>query len=255
MKKILLISLMLFPYAYGSGQKQQMTKPAIPEPVDQKMDPEVKIIQPGVRDNDAPSDAIVLFNGADINPEWEDSKGNPPKWIVKDGALIVVKGSGIIKTKRKFSNFQLHIEWKTPSDASGDGQWRGNSGVYFQELYELQVLDSYNNRTYRNGQAGAMYQQHAPLVNVCRKPGEWQSYDIIFSAPVLSKDTNTYFTPPRVTVLQNGVLIQNNVSLRGPTDNGIPEYYINKHKHGPGSLVLQDHSIPVAYKNIWIREL
>ncbi|MCX6254814.1 MAG: DUF1080 domain-containing protein [Bacteroidia bacterium] len=262
MKKSLIISLMLFSCVYSSGQEQK-TVPTTPRPAEPtKMtpamteiwDPEVKIIQPGVTNSDAPSDAIVLFNGNDISAEWTDYKGNPSKWIVKDGTLICVKGSGVIQTKRKFSNFQLHIEWKTPSEVTGESQGRGNSGVYLQELYEVQVLDSYNNRTYRNGQAGSIYKQHPPLVNVCKKPGEWQTYDIIYTAPTFGNDSTLYITPPRVTVLQNGVLIQNNVSLRGPTEYiGIPEYFIKK--HGPASLVLQDHGNPVAYRNIWIREL
>lgn len=231
------------------GEENQM-KPGMTE----IMEPEVTIVQPGSSDKNAPSDAIVLFNGSDINSEWSDAQGNSSKWVVKDGELLCVKGSGIIKTKRKFDNFQLHIEWKSPSEVSGDGQGRGNSGVYLQELYEVQVLDSYNNRTYRNGQAGSLYKQYAPLVNVSRKPGEWQSYDIIYTAPTFNDDTTTYYTPPRVTVLHNGVLVQNNVSLRGPTLYiGIPEYFIKK--HGAGSLVLQDHGNPVAYRNIWIREL
>lgn len=217
-------------------------------------DPEVKIIQPGATDPEASSDAIVLFNGNDINSEWTDNQGNPSKWIVQDGALVCVRGSGVIKSKRKFSNFQLHIEWKTPSEVTGESQGRGNSGVFLQELYEVQVLDSYNNRTYRNGQAGSIYKQYPPLVNTCKKPGEWQSYDIIFTAPVFGNDSTVFAIPPRVTVIQNGVLVQNNVSLRGPTEYiGIPEYFIKK--HGPGSLVLQDHGNPVAYRNIWIREL
>ena len=245
------------------GQVQQTVKSPVPKPEDkdkmtpgmtEKWDPEVKIIQPGKTDSDAPSDAIVLFDGSDINKEWEDNKGNPSKWILNEGALVCVKGSGVIKTKRKFSNFQLHIEWRTPSDVVGESQGRGNSGVFLQELYEVQVLDSYNNRTYRHGQAGSLYKQHAPLVNASRKPGEWQSYDIIYTAPTFNSDTTTYFTPPRVTILHNGVLIQNNVSLRGPTEYiGIPEYFIKP--HGPASLVLQDHGNPVAYRNIWIREL
>lgn len=217
-------------------------------------DPEVPVIQPGTVNSDAPSDAIVLFNGSDVNQEWSDSKGNPTKWIVKDGELVCVRGSGVIQTKRKFGSVQLHIEWKTPSDVQGESQGRGNSGVYLQELYEVQVLDSYNNRTYRNGQAGSLYKQYAPLVNASRKPGEWQAYDIIYTAPTFGKDSTSYLTPPRVTVLHNGVLIQNNVVLRGPTEYiGIPEYFIKV--HGPGSLVLQDHGNPVAYRNIWIREL
>ncbi|MCE5346584.1 MAG: DUF1080 domain-containing protein [Bacteroidales bacterium] len=258
MKKKLIINLMLCAGLFTSIQAQQtvktLDKDKMTPGMTEIMDPEVKIIQPAMIAGDAPSDAIVLFNGKDVNSEWEDSKGNPTKWIIMDGALVCVKGSGVIKTKRKFSNFQLHIEWKTPSDVSGDGQGRGNSGVYLQGLYEVQVLDSYNNRTYRQGQAGSLYKQYAPLVNASRKPGEWQSYDIIYTAPSFGSDTTIYFTPPRVTILHNGVLIQNNVSLRGPTVYvGIPEYFIKK--HGPESLVLQDHGNPVAYRNIWIREL
>jgi hypothetical protein len=263
MKKLFIFGLAFLFCVFSTLKAQQTTTPAAkkyPEP--EKMtpgmteiwEPEVKIIQPGAKDSEAPSDAIVLFNGGDINPEWTDNQGNPSKWIVKDGALFSVRGAGIIKSKRKFSNFQLHIEWRTPSEITGESQGRGNSGVFLQELYEVQVLDSYNNRTYRNGQAGSIYKQYSPLVNCCRKPGEWQSYDIIYTAPTFGIDSTVFNTPPRVTVLQNGVLIQNNVSLRGPTEYiGIPEYFIRK--HGAGSLVLQDHGNPVAFRNIWIREL
>ena len=245
------------------GQEQQKTQPSPPKyPEPAKMtpamteiwEPEVKIIQPGADIEMAPSDAIILFDGSDVNKEWEDSRGNPTKWIVQDGALVCVKGSGVIQTKRKFIDFQLHIEWKTPSEVTGEGQGRGNSGVYLQGLYEVQVLDSYDNRTYRHGQAGSLYKQYAPLVNASRKPGEWQTYDIIYTAPRFASDSTVYFTPPRVTALHNGVLIQNNVSLRGPTLYiGIPEYSVKK--HGAAPLVLQDHGNPVAYRNIWIREL
>jgi hypothetical protein len=259
MKKTVSIAFLIFSFFYGSALAQQPVLKALDGDkmipgLTEIMDPEVTIIQPGIKDSDAPSDAIILFGGSDINSEWTDNKGAPSKWIVKDGSLVCVKGSGVIKTKRKFSNFQLHIEWKTPSEVSGDGQGRGNSGIFMQELYELQVLDSYNNRTYRHGQAGSFYKQFAPLVNVSRKPGEWQTYDVIYTAPTFNNDTTTFFTPPRVTVLHNGVLVQNNVSLRGPTVYvGIPEYFIKK--HGAGSLVLQDHGNPVAYRNIWMREL
>lgn len=263
MKKLLIISSMLLACMYASGQSQQPVKPVqtkYPEP--EKMtpgmteiwEPEVAIIQPGNTNLDAPSDAIILFNGSDVNSEWSDLQGNPTKWIVKDGSLISVRGAGMIKTKKTFGNFQLHIEWKTPSDVSGESQGRGNSGVFLQDLYEVQVLDSYNNRTYRNGQAGSLYKQYPPLVNVCKKPGEWQTYDIIFTAPTFGNDTTVYATPPRVTVLHNGVLVQNNSVLRGPTEYiGIPEYFIKK--HNPGSIQLQDHGNPVSYRNIWIREL
>lgn len=261
MKQLLIFSLIFGTSVLVSGQQPQKNPSQKHEP--EKMtpgmteiwDPEVKIIQPGATASDAPSDAIVLFDGTDINKEWTDSKGNPSKWIIQDGALVCVRGSGVIQSKRKFGSIQLHIEWRTPSEVTGESQGRGNSGVFLQELYEVQVLDSYNNRTYRHGQAGSIYKQFAPLVNVSRKPGEWQTYDIIYTAPTFNpKDTTTYMTPPRVTVLHNGVLVQNNVSLRGPTEYiGIPEYFIKV--HGPASLVLQDHGNPVAYRNIWVREL
>lgn len=268
MKIILIVSMLLvtgvFCFSQQSKQRpvapslsaQEQDYPAKMTPqMTEIMEPEVKLIQPGEQAGMPPSDAIILFDGiSDVNLEWEDSKGNPTKWIVQEGALVCVKGSGIIQTRRKFNDFQLHIEWRTPSEVAGDGQGRGNSGVYLQGLYEVQVLDSYNNRTYRNGQAGSIYKQYAPLVNASRKPGEWQTYDIIYTAPRFSGDSTTYFTPPRVTVLHNGVLIQNNVNLRGPTLYiGMPEYSIKK--HGAAPLVLQDHGNPVAYRNIWIREL
>jgi hypothetical protein len=244
------------------SQQTQQVQPAKP-PVDPERmtpgmlevwDPEVAIIQPGATDREHPSDAIVLFDGTDINAEWEDPRGNPSKWIIQDGSLISVKGSGYIQTKRKFSSIQLHIEWKSPSAVTGESQGRGNSGVFLQQRYEVQVLDSYNNRTYRHGQAASIYKQFPPLVNVSRGPGEWQTYDIIYTAPTFNKDSVTYFTPPRVTVLHNGVLVQNNVSLSGPTDyTKIPEVSIKW--HGPASLQLQDHGNPVSFRNIWIREL
>jgi hypothetical protein len=149
MRKSLMFGLMLFTYAFSLGQAVQTTKPVATKPAEPtKMtpgmteiwDPEVKIIQPGVKDSDPPSDAVVLFNGSDVNLEWEDNRGNPTKWIVKDDALVCVRGSGVIKTKRKFSNFQLHIEWRTPSEVIGESQGRGNSGVFLQELYEVQDL-------------------------------------------------------------------------------------------------------------------
>lgn len=259
MKKLFTISLMLFTLAFGSGNAQQQTSKTIEmvkmtPGMTEIMDPEVPVVQPGAVVGGAPSDAIVLFDGTDINSEWEDMQGDSSKWIVEDAALICTPESGNIQTKRKFSNFQLHIEWQTPTEITGDGQGRGNSGVFLQGLYEIQVLDGYNNRTYRNGQAASVYKQYAPLVNVCRQPGEWQTYDIIYTAPTFNNDSTSFYTPPRVTVLQNGVLVQNNVSIRGPMVYiGIPEYFIKK--HGAESLALQDHNNPVAYRNIWIREL
>jgi hypothetical protein len=174
MKKILILSLMLTTTLLLAGQRpaqrsqqapagqpapqaDQNAEKKYPEPMRPGMteifEPEVPIIQPGVKDSDPPSDAIVLFDGSNIEKEWTDANGNPSKWIIQDGALVCVKGSGVIKSKRQFGSMQLHIEWKTPSEVIGNGQGRGNSGVYLQELYEVQVLDSYNNKTYRNGQA------------------------------------------------------------------------------------------------------
>ena len=216
-------------------------------------DPEVQVVTPGETNAEPPSDAIVLFDGEDLNNEWTNTDGGKPGWVVADGCVTVKKGTGIIKTKRVFQDFQLHIEWRTPAEVVGESQGRGNSGIFMQGLYELQVLDNYDNRTYRNGQAGSFYKQYAPLVNVCKKPGVWQTYDVIYTAPRFNED-GTFFTPPTATVLQNGVLVQNHVKLRGPTEFiGIPEYFVEP--HGPGSLVLQDHGNPVSYRNIWIREL
>lgn len=229
-----------------------------PEPMKMKpemteiWDPEIRVVTPGETPANAPSDAIVLFDGTNLN-EWTNGKGEPAEWVVADGCVTVKKGTGTMKTKRQFSDYQLHIEWRTPAEVVGESQGRGNSGIFMQGIYEVQVLDNYNNRTYRNGQAGSIYKQHPPLVNVCKAPGVWQTYDIIYTAPRFNED-GTYFTPPVVTVLQNGVLVQNNVKMRGPTEYiGIPEYTVKK--HGPGSIELQDHGNPVSYRNIWIREL
>ena len=257
MKRFILI-ILTFVFVQLATIAQQQTQKTTNDRMAPEMteiwEPEVKIVQSGVKDSNPPSDAIILFDGSDINKEWEDAQGNSTKWLIQDGALVCVRGSGVIKTKRKFGSCQLHIEWRAPAEVQGESQGRGNSGVYLQELYEVQVLDSYNNRTYRQGQAGSIYKQYAPLVNVSKKPGEWQSYDIIYTAPIFGNDSTTYLVPPRITVFHNGVLIQNNVTLRGPTVyTGIPEYFIKK--HGAGSIVLQDHGNPVAFRNIWIREL
>lgn len=250
MKIQILTFLLLFVAAAVMAQEEPMKmKPEMTE----IWDPEVTVVTPGETNAEAPSDAIVLFDGKDLNSEWTNADGGKPGWIVADGCVTVKKGTGIIKTKRVFQDFQLHIEWRTPAEVVGESQGRGNSGIFMQGLYELQVLDNYNNRTYRNGQAGSFYKQYAPLVNVCKKPGVWQTYDVIYTAPRYNED-GTYFTPPTATVLQNGVLVQNHVKLRGPTEYiGIPEYFVEP--HGPGSLVLQDHGNPVSYRNIWIREL
>jgi hypothetical protein len=208
--------------------------------------------EPRVVDPDPlPSDAIVLFDGEDLSQWKSDKDGGPAKWEVKDGAATV-NGTGYISTKQSFGDCQLHIEWATPAVVKGEGQGRGNSGVYLQGRYEIQILDSYINKTYYDGQAGAVYKEYAPLVNVCRKPGEWQAYDIIYHAPRFD-DAGKLLKPGRVTVLQNGVLIQDNVEIKGPTGAaGEPKYTAHPLKQ---PLTLQDHHNPVRFRNIWIREL
>lgn len=250
--KILTITL-LFVTVFAVAQEKDESMKMKPE-MTEIWDPEVSVITPGETPMDAPSDAIVLFNGTDLGREWTSGDGGEPGWLVEDGCVTVKKGTGIIKTKRVFEDFQLHIEWRSPAEVVGKSQGRGNSGVFLQARYELQVLDNYENRTYRNGQAGSLYKQHPPLVNACKAPGEWQVYDIIYTAPRFNNDGITYFTPPSVTVLHNGVLVQNNAKLRGPTEYiGVPEYTVKK--HGADCIQLQDHGNPVSYRNIWIREL
>ncbi len=251
MKNQILTIVLLFVAVAVSAQEEgpMKMKPEMTE----IWDPEISVVTPGKTPMDAPSDAIVLFDGVDLENEWTNSEGDKPGWDVADGCVTVNKGAGVIKTKRSFNDFQLHIEWRSPAEVKGKSQGRGNSGIFLQGIYEVQVLDNYNNRTYRNGQAGSLYKQYPPLVNACKAPGVWQSYDIIYTAPRFNNN-GTYFTPPTVTVLHNGVLVQNSVKLRGPTEYiGIPEYSVKKHGRGP--IVLQDHGNPVSYRNIWIREL
>jgi hypothetical protein len=212
---------------------------------------EPAIVTPGRTSADPPSDAIVLFNGRDLS-HWRSKDGGAAKWNVRDGYVEVAPGAGDITTTDKFGDVQLHIEWATPAVVKGEGQERGNSGVFLMDRYEVQVLDSYDNKTYFHGQAGSVYKQHAPLVNASRKPGEWQSYDIVFHAPKFD-DQGKVIDRARVTVLHNGVLIQNNVEIYGLTYNDRPALYIAHSAEEP--LHLQDHGNPVRYRNIWIRKL
>ena len=215
--------------------------------------PQPKVVTPGDTKNQLvppPSDATVLFDGKDLSA-WENGKGEAARWTVKDGYFEVKAGEGEIRTKRKFENFQLHVEWRAPENVKGEGQGRCNSGVFLQGIYEVQILDCYNNETYVNGMTASVYKQSPPLVNAMRKPGEWNSYDIIYSAPVF-KDDGTYRFPPQVTVLHNGILVQHNFLIRGTTDYvGHPR--VVRHEAGPVSL--QDHGDLVNFRNIWIREL
>ncbi|MFL5498245.1 MAG: DUF1080 domain-containing protein [Gemmatimonadaceae bacterium] len=212
---------------------------------------EPPIVAPGKTNADPPSDAIVLFNGKDLS-QWRAVDGTPVKWNIRDGYVEVAPGTGEIVTVQKFGDVQLHIEWATPAVVKGEGQERGNSGVFLMGRYEVQVLDSYQNETYYHGQAGAVYKQYAPLVNASRKPGEWQAYDIIFHAPKFD-DQGRVIGRARMTVLHNGVLIQNNVEIYGITYNDRPALYIPHPPEEP--LRLQDHGNPVRYRNIWIRRL
>jgi hypothetical protein len=209
-----------------------------------------------------PADALVLFNGKDLS-EWvmTEDRNTPAKWKVSGGVFTVDKTAGNIETKKSFTNYQLHLEWRVPANITGTGQARGNSGLFLASIgkgdlgYELQILDSYNNKTYVNGMAGSIYKQRVPLANPARKPGEWQSFDVTWLAPTFKAD-GTVATPARVTVLFNGIVVQNNVELAGPTQYIGPAAY--RQAHGASPIKLQSHgdkSEPNSFRNIWIREL
>lgn len=218
--------------------------------------PRPPIIDPGTpstldKPGQPPSDAIVLFDGKDLS-QWVSLDGSPARWIVKDGAMECVKHSGYVRTLRNFGDCQLHVEWAAPTPPLGRSQGRGNSGVFLMELYEVQVLDSFENETYADGQAAAAYGQHPPLVNASRPPGQWQTYDIVFTRPRFNA-RGELESPARLTVLHNGVLVQNNVLLKGPTAWMRAEPYAPHPDKLP--LSLQDHGNPVRFRNIWVRDL
>jgi hypothetical protein len=198
-----------------------------------------------------PSDAVVLFDGKDLS-KWAHKDGSPAKWKVENGYAEVVAKTGYIYTRDAFGDCQLHVEFAEPTPPKGESQDRGNSGVFLMGLYEIQVLDSYENKTYADGQAAAVYGQYPPQVNASRPPGQWQSYDIVFHGPRFDKD-GKLLRPARVTVLHNGVLVQDNVELTGPTANKARPPYAPHAEKLP--LALQDHGTPVHFRNIWIREL
>ena len=237
-------------------KQQEPTKPEETE----VWEPKPQVVDVNV-ETEVPSDAIVLFDGTNLD-EWvsTDSISEPAKWIVTDGILTVDKTKGNIQTKKSFMDYQLHIEWRVPENITGNGQARGNSGLFLASTgdgdsgYEMQILDSYQNDTYVNGQAASIYKQYPPLVNATRKPGEWQVYDVVWTAPRFNDD-GSLKSPARVTAFHNGVLVQNNVELKGETRYiGFPYYK----KHGACPIKLQAHgdkSEPLSFRNIWIREL
>ncbi len=210
--------------------------------------PEPALVTPGKADSDPPSDATVLFDGKDLS-KWN----NGDKWEIKDGYAVVQKSD--ILTKDSFGDYQLHVEWATPEKVSGSGQGRGNSGIFLANRYEVQVLDSFDNKTYFDGQAGSLYKQTPPMVNASKKPGEWQSYDIIFTAPRFDEQSKEVkvLAPGYVTVIHNGVVVQNHFALHGNTNYDRPAAYEKHPLKQP--IRLQNHSNPVKYRNIWIREI
>jgi len=229
----------------AAGLMAQITDPRATE----VWEPEPRPVNPGPIGG-PPSDAFILFDGADLS-QWQHPNGKPAAWKLEANTMTVVKGAGDIETRRSFADCQLHLEFRTPTAIEGEGQGRGNSGIFFQNRYEVQILDSYQNRTYSNGQAGAVYKQYAPLVNPMRAPGEWNTYDIIFTAPRFNNDGQRT-SPGYLTVLLNGVLVQNHVLIHGTTEYiGLPK----NAAHGPAPIRLQDHGNPIGFRNIWIREL
>jgi hypothetical protein len=242
--------------AGAAGAAAGAAKPADTE----QWTPVPAIVSPGVTDSAPPSDAIVLFDGRNLDQWVMTNDHTPARWRVEKGALVVDKAFGNIETKRKFKNYQLHLEWRIPADITGEGQERGNSGLFLASTgpndqgYEIQILDSWENKTYVNGQAASIYKQNPPLVNASRKPGRWQSYDVVWTAPVFHSG-GTLETPAYVTVFHDGVLVQNHFALLGETLNvGKPAY----RKYDRAAIKLQSHhdpSAPISFRNIWVREL
>lgn len=247
------------PSAHQAAAQNPSTGNAKPEDTE-VWEPVPKVVRPGDTCGAAPSDAIILFDGKNLD-EWVSVRDkSPAKWTVADGILTVSKSEGNIETKRAFKNYQLHIEWRVPANITGTGQARGNSGVFLASTgpgdagYELQVLDSYNNKTYVNGMAGSLYKQAIPLANPGRKPGEWQTYDVVWTAPTFNAD-GTLKTPAYATVFFNGVVVENHYELKGET-RYIGQPFYKAYTSAPIKLQAHgDKSEPLSFRNIWVREL
>lgn len=254
-KTIIMSTALLCAIAINAQEKKYPEREPMRPGMSEYWTPQPRVVTPGnIQTNTAPSDAIVLFDGKDLSA-WTNGDGTAEAgWTVKKGIVTVDKSKGDIVTKQKFGSFQLHIEWCVPEGIQGESQSRGNSGVFLQDMYEVQILDCYQNETYVNGMTGSLYKQTPPLVNAMRKPGEWNVYDIIYTAPVFKED-GTYLYHPYVTVIQNGIVLQNHTEILGTTEYiGFPRTV----KHAEGPIRLQSHgdpSAPISFRNIWIREM
>jgi len=258
MKRVLLMILVIG-YActvgFSADPAKPNTNPVKPNGyrVHDYKEPVPDVVTPGKINALPPSDAIVLFDGKDMgNFEHDNKDPKKPKWKVIDGNLTSTAKAGYIHTKDQFGSMQLHVEWKTPSTIKGTGQGRGNSGIFLMGIYEIQVLDSFENKTYADGQASAVYGQKPPEVNASRKPGQWQTYDIIFHRPIFNAN-GTIKKKGTVTVIHNGVLVQDHWTILGTTNHKQLAKYKRHGEKGP--LKIQDHGNPVQFRNIWLREL
>jgi hypothetical protein len=249
MKRDLMLIVLLLAITTCYGQKKEYTPEAT-----EVWKPVPKVVTPAKTNDQAPADAVMLFDGSDMD-EWIIPEGT--FWDVKDD-IVTVRGSKeklespvTIASKKSFGDMQMHIEWRSPKKVKGDGQRRGNSGIFIQSKYELQIQDNYENATYVNGQAGSIYKQTPPLVNACKKPGEWQNYEVFYTAPKFD-EIGLVLSPAYITVVHNGILVQNHAEIKGSIKFiGLPYY----EPHGRLPLLLQDHGNPVSFRNIWVRDL
>lgn len=236
-------------FSNGQTAREIIEKWSVHDP-DRPMPP---VVDPGPAGEPvpAPSDAIILFDGKNLSL-WTDGKGQAARWKIENGYMEVVAKTGAIRTKQNFGDCQLHVEWASPIVVKGEGQGRGNSGVFLMNIYEVQILDCYNNKTYADGMTAALYGQYPPMVNACRPPGEWQTYDIVFQRPRFD-DKGESISPARFTVFHNNILVHHDVELIGPTAHKARPPYKAHPDRLPISL--QDHGNPIRFRNIWIRDL